>query len=142
MITNIDNIKELFIKIINNDEFISIIDKQINDIMKDKVIDHNDIPSIIYIIVETINNINSLSITINDEDVKKLIKLIIEFIMSKYSIIPSYDNNKELYDNIINISIKLLMFELKLNKQYIFKFTNLFNYIILIKNKFFKYFYK
>ena len=71
MITNIDNIKELFIKIINNDEFISIIDKQINDIMKDKVIDHNDIPSIIYIIVETINNINSLSITINDEDVKK-----------------------------------------------------------------------
>ena len=125
MNTNADKIKELFAKIIHNDEFIRIIDEQVNNIMKDKIIDHNDIPSIIYIIVETINHINAFSITINDDDVKKLILLIIEFIMSKYSIIPS-ENNKELYNNIINLSIKLLMFEFKLNKQYIFKFTDLF----------------
>ena len=125
MDTNADKIKELFAKIIHNDEFIRIIDEQVNNIMKDKIIDHNDIPSIIYIIVETINHINAFSITINDDDVKKLILLIIEFIMSKYSIIPS-ENNKELYNNIINLSIKLLMFEFKLNKQYIFKFTDLF----------------
>ena len=124
MNTNADKIKELFAKIIHNDEFIRIIDEQVNNIMKDKIIDHNDIPSIIYIIVETINHINAFSITINDDDVKKLILLIIEFIMSKYSIIPS-ENNKELYNNIINLSIKLLMFEFKLNKQYIFKFTDL-----------------
>ena len=122
--TNIDKIKELFNKIINNVEFIRIIDEQINNIMKDKDIDHNDIPSIIYIIVETINHINSFSITINEEDVKKLILLIIDFIMSKYSIIPS-ENNKELYNNIINLSIKLLMVELKLNKPCVFKFTDL-----------------
>ena len=97
MNTNADKIKELFAKIIHNDEFIRIIDEQVNNIMKDKTIDHNDIPSIIYIIVETINHINAFSITINDDDVKKLILLIIEFIMSKYSIIPS-ENNKELYE--------------------------------------------
>jgi len=122
---NTDKIKDLFAKIINNEEFICIIDEQINNIMKDKTIDHNDIPSIIYIIVETIYNINSLSITFNNDNVKELILLIIDFIMSKYSIVPS-ENNKELYDNFINLSIKLLMFELKLNKQYTFKFTNLF----------------
>jgi hypothetical protein len=125
MNTNADKIKELFAKIINNEEFIRIIDEQINNIMKNKTIDHNDIPSIIYIIVETINHINTFSITINDDDIKKLILLIIDFIMSKYSIIPS-ENNKEMYDNIINLSIKLLMFEFKLNKQYIFNFTDLF----------------
>ena len=125
MNTNADKIKELFAKIIHNEEFIRIIDEQVNNIMKDKTIDHNDIPSIIYIIVETITHINTFSITINNDDVKKLILLIIEFIMSKYSIMPS-ENNKELYDNIINLSIKLLMFEFKLNKQYIFKFTDLF----------------
>ena len=125
MNTNADKIKELFAKIIHNDEFIRIIDEQVNNIMKDKIIDHNDIPSIIYIIVETINHINTFSITINDDDIKKLILLIIDFIMSKYSIIPS-ENNKEMYDNIINLSIKLLMFEFKLNNQYIFKFTDLF----------------
>ena len=125
MNTNADKIKELFAKIIHNEEFIRIIDEQVNNIMKDKTIDHNDIPSIIYIIVETITHINTFSITINNDDVKKLILLIIEFIMSKYSIIPS-ENNKELYNNIINLSIKLLMFEFKLNKQYIFKFTDLF----------------
>ncbi len=124
MNTNADKIKELFHKIINNEEFIRIIDEQINNIMKDKIIDHNDIPSIIYIIVETINNINCFSITINDEDVKKLILLIIEFIMSKYSITPS-EKNTELYNNIINFSIKLLTTEFKLNKQYTFKFTDL-----------------
>jgi hypothetical protein len=124
-IDNTDKIKDLFAKIINNKEFICIIDEQINNIMKDKTIDHNDIPSIIYIIVETIYNINSLSITLNNDNVKELILLTIDFIMSKYSIVPS-ENNKELYDNIINLSIKLLMFELKLNKQYTFKFTNLF----------------
>ena len=130
--TNVDKIKELFTKIINNEEFIRIIDEQINNIMKNKIIDHNDIPSIIYIIVETINHINTFSITINDDDIKKLILLIIEFIMSKYSIIPS-ENNKELYNNIINLSIKLLMTELKLNKQYIFKFTDLFKFTHLFK---------
>ena len=122
---NVDKIKELFAKIINNKEFIRIIDEQINNIMKDKTIDHNDIPSIIYIIVETINNINGISITINSDDIKKLILLIIDFIMSKYSIIPS-ENNKELYDNIINLSIKLLMIEFKLHKQYVFKFIDFF----------------
>jgi hypothetical protein len=130
--TNVDKIKELFTKIINNEEFIRIIDEQINNIMKNKIIDHNDIPSIIYIIVETINHINTFSITIDDDDIKKLILLIIEFIMSKYSIIPS-ENNKELYNNIINLSIKLLMTELKLNKQYIFKFTDLFKFTHLFK---------
>ena len=123
--TNVDKIKELFAKIINNDEFICKIDEHINNIMKDKVIDHNDIPSIIYIIVETINNINHFSITINNDDVKKLILLIIEFIMSKYSIEPS-GTNIELYNNIIDFSIKLLTIELKLNKQYTLKFTDLF----------------
>ena len=43
--------------------------------MKDNVIDHNDIPSIINIIMNTIYHINDVSHNINNDGIKQIILL-------------------------------------------------------------------
>jgi hypothetical protein len=103
---NANNIKDIFLKLINNRQFILDIDEHITDIMKDNVIDHNDIPSIINIIMDTIYHINDVSHNINNDGIKQLILLLIEFIVSKYSINMS-ENQIKLLGNIIDITINL-----------------------------------
>ena len=98
--------KNIFSKLINDKEFIIKIDERITEIMKDNVIDHNDIPSIFKIIIDTTNHINNVSSNINNDGIKHLILLLIEFIASKYYINIS-ENDKELYTNLIIISINL-----------------------------------
>jgi hypothetical protein len=106
MNANANNIKDIFLKLINNRQFILDIDEHITDIMKDNVIDHNDIPSIINIIMDTIYHINDASHNINNDGIKQLILLLIEFIVSKYSINMS-ENQIKLLGNFIDITINL-----------------------------------
>lgn len=115
---NIDKITDIFLKLINNKQFILKIDEHITDIMKDNVIDHNDIPSIIKIIMDTIYHINDTSHNINDDGIKHLILLLIDFIVSKYSINMS-EYHKNLCSNFIDLSITL-------KKKYKTKITTFF----------------
>jgi hypothetical protein len=94
--------KNIFSKLINDKEFIIKIDEHITEIMKDNVIDHNDIPSIFKIIIDTTSHINN----INNDGIKHLILLLIDFIASKYSINIS-ENDKKLYTNLIIIFINI-----------------------------------
>ena len=115
---NVDKITNIFLKLINDKQFLLKIDEHITDIMKDNLIDHNDIPSIINIIMDTIHHINDTSRNIDNDGIKLLILLLIDFFVSKYSIKMS-ENQKRLCSNVIEFSINL-------NKKYKTKITNFF----------------
>lgn len=110
-----DNLKisYLFDKLMLNDKFSKNLQTSITEVMKDGKIDTNDIPHIMLIITELINN--TPSITITADELAELAKKLIAFIIKQTNITPSAEE-QDIINKLVESSIKLILLQPKIKK--------------------------
>ena len=116
-------ISYLFDKLLTNDDFSKNLQKSIENIMKDGKIDQYDIPEMVFIITDLINN--TPSITLTAENLSDLVKKLFEFIVKEYKL-TSDEVQMANFSRLIESSIKLVMFQPKI-KDAVNKCCNRFN---------------
>ena len=112
-------------KIMLDDETSKCIKSSIDNIMRDGKIDQYDIPEILLLITEIMNNSNVVNTKLTAEDLTSLIKELYKFIEKQYNLVPD-ESQKEGFDRLIDSCIKLVLFQPKV-KNTIKNCLNKFN---------------
>ena len=73
-------------KLIDDKEFMSIVEKKIKEIMKDGKITTQDIPNITLIVVHATNNLKSFNLTYNE--LSEILQDIIVFLLEHFKVLP------------------------------------------------------
>ena len=99
-------------KIMLDDETSKSIKTSIDNIMKDGKIDQYDIPEILFLITEIINNSTVVNTKLTPENLASLIKELYKFIEKQYNLIPD-ETQKAGFEKLIDSCIKLVLFQPK-----------------------------
>lgn len=110
-------IEYLFDKLMLDPEFTKRLQVSINNIMKDGKIDQYDIPDMIFIITDILNQPTSMKIAgeLSADDIGDLVKTLYRFIVKKYNIIPD-ETQADNFNRLMESSIRLLMLQPKIKK--------------------------
>ena len=73
-------------KLIDDKEFMNIVEKKIKEIMKDSKITTQDIPNIILIVIHATNNLKSFNLTYNE--LSEVLQDIIVFLLEHFKVLP------------------------------------------------------
>jgi len=103
-------------KIMLDDETSKCIKSSIDNIMLDGKIDQYDIPEILLLITEIMNNSNVVNIKLTAEDLTSLIKELYKFIEKQYNLVPD-ESQQEGFDRLIDSCIKLVLFQPKVKNK-------------------------
>ena len=101
-------------KIMLDDKTSERIKTSIDNIMRDGKIDNYDIPEILFIITDIINNTN-VNTKLTPENLASLIKELYKFIEKQYNLVPD-ENQKAGFERLIDSCIKLILFQPKVKK--------------------------
>ena len=112
-------------KIMLDDETSKCIKSSIDNIMRDGKIDQYDIPEILLLITEIMNNSNVVNTKLTADNLTSLIKELYKFIEKQYNLVPD-ESQKEGFDRLIDSCIKLVLFQPKV-KNTIKNCLNKFN---------------
>ena len=112
-------------KLMLDDDTSKCIKASIDNIMRDGKIDQYDIPEIIFLITEIMNNSSVVNTKLTAENLASLIKELYKFIEKQYNLVPD-ENQKEGFDRLIDSCIKLVLFQPKV-KNTIKNCLNKFN---------------
>ena len=99
-------------KIMLDDETSKRIKTSIDNIMRDGKIDNYDIPEILFIITDIINNSSVVNTKLTAENLASLIKELYKFIEKQYNLIPD-ETQKAGFERLIDSCIKLILFQPK-----------------------------
>jgi hypothetical protein len=99
-------------KIMLDDETSKCIKTSIDNIMKDGKIDQYDIPEILFLITEIINNSSLVNTKLTPEILTSLIKELYKFIEKQYNLLPD-ETQKAGFDRVIDSCIKLILVQPK-----------------------------
>ena len=99
-------------KIMLDDETSKSIKNSIDNIMHDGKIDQYDIPEIIFLIADIMNNTNVVNTKLTVENLASLIKELYKFIEKQYNLVPD-ESQKASFDRLVNSCIKLILFQPK-----------------------------
>ena len=99
-------------KIMLDDKTSKCIKTSIDNIMKDGKIDQYDIPEILFLITEIINNSSLVNTKLTPEILTSLIKELYKFIEKQYNLLPD-ETQKAGFDRVIDSCIKLILFQPK-----------------------------
>ena len=99
-------------KIMLDDEASKSIKTSIDNIMKDGKIDQYDIPEILFLITDIINNSTVVNAKLTPENLASLIKELYKFIEKQYNLVPD-ESQKAGFDRLVNSCIKLILFQPK-----------------------------
>lgn len=94
----------------HDDEFVSALETAIEQILKDGKLDHYDIPSILVIIVQVINNYDKIKFTL--DELSTIVKKILDYVVSKYSV-PIDEAEKQKIADLVEASLKLAFLQPK-----------------------------
>mgnify|MGYP003975367331 CR=1 FL=1 len=84
----------------------------ITKVMKDGKIDHKDLPDIIFLVIDSYNKLNSKKLSTND--IPEFIRRVVKIILDEKNLI--HDNQEEMFLNMVEIAIKLVMIQPKVKK--------------------------
>lgn len=73
-------------KLIDDKEFMNIVEKKIKEIMKDSKITTQDIPNIILIVIHATNNLKSFNLTYNE--LSEVLQDVIVFLLEHFKVLP------------------------------------------------------
>ena len=104
-----ENIKKVFKSLLSNEIFLSVLKDRIGNITKDNKLDFNDVPDLIYIIMNSYNILSDIKLS--EEEIPDFIKAVINYIMTKYDL--AKNSNIESIENAIVIGIKLVLLQPK-----------------------------
>jgi hypothetical protein len=99
-------------KIMLDDETSKCITTSIDNIMRDGKMDQYDIPEIIFLIAEVMNNSSVINENLTPENVASLIKELYKFIEKQYNLVPD-ESQQAGFERLIDSSIKLMLFQPK-----------------------------
>jgi hypothetical protein len=99
-------------KIMLDDEISRCIKSSIDNIMRDGKIDQYDIPEIIFLITEIMNNSNVINKKLTADNLASLIKELYKFIEKQYNLVPD-ESQKAGFERLIDSCIKLILFQPK-----------------------------
>ena len=99
-------------KIMLDDEISRCIKTSIDNIMRDGKIDQYDIPEIIFLITEIMNNSNVINKKLTADNLASLIKELYKFIEKQYNLVPD-ESQKAGFERLIDSCIKLILFQPK-----------------------------
>ena len=99
-------------KIMLDDETSKRIKTSIDNIMRDGKIDQYDIPEILFLITEIINNSSLVNTKLTPEILTSLIKELYKFIEKQYNLLPD-ETQKAGFDRVIDSCIKLILVQPK-----------------------------
>jgi hypothetical protein len=100
-------------KIMLDDETSKLIKTSIDNIMRDGKIDKYDIPEILFVITDIMNNSSVVNTKLTAENLASLIKELYKFIEKQYNLVPD-ESQKAGFDRLIDSCIKLILFQPKL----------------------------
>ncbi len=111
----IENLKieYLFDKMLMDTKFSARLQESIDSIMKDGKVDQYDIPEIIFIISDLLNQQPNVKLTAND--LTDLVKKLYHFIVKKYNVIPDTTQAAN-FDRLLESSIRILMLQPNVQK--------------------------
>jgi hypothetical protein len=98
-----------------NVNFLEQIDTTVKSIMKDGKIDQFDIPEIMLLITELITTSEKQKFTI--EQLENSIATLYEYIMAHYKLLPEDPVQKESFQRVFDMCVKLIIFQPKVNKS-------------------------
>ena len=99
-------------KIMLDDEISICIKTSIDNIMRDGKIDQYDIPEILFLITDIMNNSSVVNTKLTAENLASLIKELYKFIEKQYNLVPD-ESQKAGFDRLIDSCIKLILFQPK-----------------------------
>ena len=99
-------------KLMLDDETSKCIKTSIDNIMRDGKMDQYDIPEIIFLITEIMNNSSVVNTKLTPENLASLIKELYKFIEKQYNLVPD-ESQKDGFDRLIDSCIKLVLFQPK-----------------------------
>jgi hypothetical protein len=98
-----------------NVSFLQKIDETVKSIMKDGKVDQFDIPEIMLLITELITTSEKSKITM--EQIENSITTLYQYIMTHYKLFPEDPAQKESFERLFNMCVKLIVFQPKVNKS-------------------------
>ena len=113
------NIQDIFNVLSTDNKVISSLEASLDNIMKDGVINQYDIPELIFMISSLLNSTNKLKIS--SDNYKVLIKMLYNFIINKYNLIPEI--NRPDFERLTDMAIRLVLLQPKITKT----FNNIFS---------------
>ena len=99
-------------KIMLDDETSTRIKTSIDNIMRDGKIDQYDIPEILFVITDIMNNSSVVNTNLSADNLASLIKELYKFIEKQYNLVPD-ESQKAGFDRLIDSCIKLILFQPK-----------------------------
>ncbi len=113
------NIQDIFTVLSTDVKVISALEASLDTIMKDGVINQYDIPEFIFMISSLLNSTDKLKIS--SDNYGLLIKMLYNFIVNKYNLIPEI--NRPDFERLTDMAIKLVLLQPKVTKT----FNNIFS---------------
>jgi hypothetical protein len=98
-----------------NVSFLQKIDETVKSIMKDGKVDQFDIPEIMLLITELITTSEKSKITM--EQIENSITTLYQYIMTHYKLFPEDPAQKESFERLFDMCVKLIIFQPKVNKS-------------------------
>jgi hypothetical protein len=111
--------------LIEDPEFIKVIETKIADILNDGKVDKHDIPTIILLVLECTNNLSKFNL--NYDQFQKVLEDLINVLLNKLDVISEKD--KEDFKILINTSLKLVMYQPQIKSAIKTFFTKIWNFI-------------
>lgn len=99
-------------KIMLDDETSKCIKTSIDNIMRDGKIDKYDIPEILFVITDIMNNSSVVNTNLTADNLASLIKELYKFIEKQYNLVPD-ESQQAGFDRLIDSCIKLILFQPK-----------------------------
>jgi hypothetical protein len=92
-------------------KFLRKIDDAVKEIMKDGKIDQNDIPTIVMLITDL-----SSKKKMTKDELEKTLHDMFDYIMEHYKLLPDNENEKDSFQKIFDMSVKLVLLTPNLKK--------------------------
>jgi hypothetical protein len=107
------SVEEVFKILSVDDKFIARVKTSLDIIMKDDKIDQFDIPELVFLITDAYNETTNLHLSY--EDLPILIKMLYNFIIEKFNLIP--EDKRADFEKLVDVAIKLVMLQPKVKQQ-------------------------
>jgi hypothetical protein len=99
--------------LVKNPRFVTRVEEGVRSILKDGKLDQNDIPELVFIIMESYNIISNVRVSY--QELPDFIREVYRYIIRKLNIVPT--ENHEMFERMVMNSVKLVLLQPKVSAE-------------------------
>jgi len=99
--------------LVKNPKFVSRVEEGVRSILKDGKLDQNDIPELVFIIMESYNILSNVRVSY--QELPDFIREVYRYIIRKLNIVPT--ENHEMFERMVMNSVKLVLLQPKVSAE-------------------------